>query len=115
MKIKDVPAPYICAVTAILFALLGTTQAFADGTETLGPPSIQIASGSGIVAAGVGLQIQQPADIVFDIPQNVDVKQVLLYWEGQMDANIPGDDTIRVNGNSVTGTLIGGPAFFWLS
>jgi hypothetical protein len=42
------------------------------------------------------------------------VKQVLLYWEGQMLTNVAGDNTARLNGSAVvTGALIGGPAFFF--
>ena len=37
---------------AMLIVALGTGQALADGTETLGTPSISIASGSGILAGG---------------------------------------------------------------
>jgi hypothetical protein len=88
---------------------LGAT-AWADGTEILGPPSIPIASGTGIVAAGIGLEDNQPGDITVDVPAGATVKQVILYWGGdnldQLDwANT---DTISVGGNSVTGDFIGG-------
>lgn len=97
-------------------AILG--PAWADGTETLGPPGITIAPGSGTVAAGVGLssgtpfvQTQTTGTITIDVPGTV--KQALLYWEGFMSTDTPGPATLTVNGTSVTGTLIGGPAFFF--
>ena len=54
----------------------------ADGTETLGPPSIAIAEGSGVIVAGVGLEAVQTGTINLDVPAGSTVKQVLLYWEG---------------------------------
>lgn len=101
------------ALLSVLFVGVLASDVFADGTETLGPPSITIASGSGAVAAGVGLRNGQPGDITIDVPAGVTINQVLLYWEGQMSTDLPGDDTITVNGNSVTGMLIGGQAFFF--
>lgn len=50
----------------------------ADGTETLGPPSIPIADGTGIVAAGTGM-VTQPGTINIDVPVGASVNQVLLY------------------------------------
>ncbi|MGH8469757.1 MAG: hypothetical protein ACREVY_12490 [Gammaproteobacteria bacterium] len=96
--------------TALLAAVFNPLSAWADGTETLGPPSIPIQSGTGIVAAGTGL-ISQPGTIGISVPGTV--KQVLLYWEGQSISPNPGDSTIVVNGNTVTGTLIGGPTLFF--
>jgi hypothetical protein len=91
--------------------MLGASSVIADGTETLGTPSITIGSGTGVVAGGTGM-ISQPGSISVDVPGSV--VQVLLYWEGQMATGVPGDDTIVVDGNPVTGTLIGGqtPFFF---
>lgn len=87
--------------------------AFADGTEVLGPPSISIAEGTGFVAAGVGLRDVQPGNIDITVPAGASIEQVLLYWEGQMTTNVPGDNSILVDGNPVTGTLIGGQTFFF--
>lgn len=87
-----------------------SSLALADGTETLGPPSIAIASGTGMVAAGTGMEAQ-PGTIDINVPGTV--QQVLLYWSGGMVGNVAGDDTITVDGNAVTGTLIGGPTFFF--
>jgi hypothetical protein len=86
--------------------------AHADGTETLGPPSIPLATGSGIAAGGIGL-FTQPGTLKVDVPPGTTVKQVLLYWEGQSKQPDPGDNTIVVNGTEITGTTIGGPAFFF--
>ncbi len=104
----------------ITFGLLGVFYFFctsvtvhADGTETLGPPlGITVASGSGIAAGGTGM-VTQPGTITVNVPAGAVVKQVLLYWEGQSIGPVTGDDVISVNGNSVTGNLIGGPVFFF--
>jgi hypothetical protein len=88
----------------------------ADGTETLGPPSIAISSGSGIAAGGTGMNAQ-PGAIVVEVPAGAAVNQVLLYWESFMATNLPGDDTILVSNGGpaveVGGTLIGGPTQFF--
>ena len=52
---------------AVVWMLSTSAQALADGTETLGPPSIPIASGSGIVAAGTGM-VGQPGTIDIAVP-----------------------------------------------
>ena len=86
-------------------------SALADGTENLGTPGIGIGAGTGIVAAGTGLQDVQPGPITIDVPGNV--VQVLLYWTGAVTSNAPSDDTINVDGNPVNGILIGGPTLFF--
>ena len=83
---------------------------WADGTETLGAPSITVASGTSILGAGVGLEDGQPADLSIDIPTGATIEQVILYWGGNNLSS--GDqtpaDTIQVGGSDVTGTFIGG-------
>jgi hypothetical protein len=91
---------------------LSTGIAWADGSETLGPPSISIATGTGIAAAGTGM-VSQPGTISIDVPAGVTIKQVLLYWEGFMTDEVLGDDQITIESNPVTGTPIGGPDFFF--
>jgi len=102
-------------IVAVLgaFLLVVTAQgiAFADGTETLGPPSIPIATGSGTVAAGVGLHGVTSGTINVTVPGTP--VQALLYWEVQRRDAIPGSETITVNASSVTGTAIGGPTTFF--
>jgi len=84
--------------------MLLINEAKADGTEQLGPPSIPIAVGSDVLVAGTGLIDGQPSDITIEIPVGANIVQVLLYWSG-----IEGtDDTVQVDGNDVTGALIGG-------
>lgn len=98
----------ILAISTISL-LFAPSLAFSNGTETLGPPDIAIAMGSGTVLAGTGLADGQPADIEIDVPGAV--VQVLLYWEGQTRTDRVGvpDDTIEIEGIPVQGALIGGP------
>jgi hypothetical protein len=98
---------FIYLILLGVYLVLSSQAVFADGNETLGTPSINISTGTGVIASGTGL-IAQPGTIDIIIPGSVDVKQVLLYWEGQYTSP-EGDDTILVNGIEVTGILIGGP------
>ncbi|MDH3910251.1 MAG: hypothetical protein OEU09_03075, partial [Rhodospirillales bacterium] len=59
--------------------MLGSASVWADGTESLGTPSVPIASGTGIVGAGIGLAAG-PGTISVDVPAGASVEQVLLYW-----------------------------------
>lgn len=95
-----------------------TSSAFADGTEALGAPSIAIAEGSGVSIGGVGLSVGSgcpdafvPGDITVDVPAGATVQQVLMYWVGA-STTATGDDSATVDGNPVTGTLIGGVTDF---
>lgn len=97
----------IIALACILVLTgLFVISAAADGEETLGEPSIAIASGSGIVAGGTGMQAQ-PGTINLEVPAGVEIKQVLLYWSGASINGEPGDDQITVNGSDITGTEVG--------
>jgi hypothetical protein len=89
--------------------LLGA-PALADGTESLGPPSIAIAAGTGVQVAGVGLDDGQPGNITFSIPTNATVEQVIIYWGGNNLDELEATpfDTIQVSGKTVTGNFIGG-------
>ncbi|MFN0159266.1 MAG: SdrD B-like domain-containing protein, partial [Bacteroidota bacterium] len=100
-------------VAVLLLALWGFAPALADGTETLGAPSVSLAGGSGIATAGVGL-LTQPGIVNITVPVAATVEQVLLYWEGQ-NFSASGDNTIIVNGTEVVGTLVGGPTLFFLT
>lgn len=106
-----------------IFSLIAAGLAFlagpswGDGTETLGPPSVTIATGTGIFSNGTGM-FSQPGTFSIQVPAAATVKQVLLYWEGFMSTGVAGDSTVLVSANggppvSVTGTLIGGPTFFF--
>ncbi len=93
------------------------SQTLYKGTETLGPPEIAIAEGSGFIVAGTGL-VTQPGTIdLSEIPSGATVKQVLLYWTGGFDNNLNdyGDNTIIVNSVEFTGESIGGPIYFYQS
>lgn len=94
--------------------LTGTSLAMADGTETLGQPSVAIEQGNGIAVAGTGL-FDQPGTITVDVPGDATVKQVLLYVESghHTSGGTPADDTFSVGGNELTCATIGGPAFFY--
>jgi hypothetical protein len=94
----------------VLLAAMSGGGAWADGDEILGPPSIAIAAGSGIVMAGTGLDDAQPGTIDVTVPSGAVVQQVLLYWYGRGSADgVTGDDQIEIEGNLVDGTLIGEP------
>jgi hypothetical protein len=110
------------AVAATMLAVAST--ALADGTETLGPPSISIASGTNAFVAGVGMHAfpNMPNTFSFSVPSGATVKQVLLYWEGHWTNHDPhvsntpqvdGDNMISVNGTPVAGTKIGGSTAFF--
>lgn len=120
------------ALGATLIALVAVPAATADGTETLGPPSVAIATGTNAVAFGVGMSLFPDADQSFNvtIPAGAVVKQVLLYWEGHWTDHAPhwsntpqvdGDNEISIRKSSdafdpshlVTGTKIGGSTAFY--
>ena len=82
----------------------------ADGTEGLGAPSISVATGSGIVAAGIGLETQ-PGTIDVNVPGTV--RQALLYTEGQTWLSPGATMDVTVNGAPVTMSRIGGPTWFY--
>ena len=83
-----------------------------NGTEELGLPSIPVADGSGFVEGGVGMVDTDTGNFDVTVPAGATVVQAFLYWEGGTTSD-NGDDTISVNGNSVTGELIGGPTNFF--
>jgi hypothetical protein len=98
----------------VITAMILPSAVSADGTEMLDTPSIPIASGTGITAAGVGLGDAQPGDIVVDVPDGAAVQQVILYWEGTnlATADLTPADTILVDGGPVEGVFIGGDTLF---
>jgi hypothetical protein len=105
-------AALVVALVATTVVILGpASMAGADGDETLGPPKITIAKGSGVATAGTGMHTQ-PAAMTVTVPAGATVKQVLLYWEGHYTTGEP-DSTIVVEGTTVQGTLIGGPRLFF--
>ena len=116
MKVR---ARWLGLVAVIASTLVVTPAAHADGTETLGVPSIPIASGSAAVIAGVGTQEypDTPASFTFQVPAGATIKQVLAYWHGHTTSG-PGPDhpdtQIALNGNDVDGRQIGGPSNFYL-
>lgn len=99
---------WLILAVALTLSIPGIT--WADGTETLDTPSITIASGTTIRAAGVGLEDGQPANLSISIPAGVTIEQVLLYWGGNNSSSgdLTQTDTIQVAGNNVTGDFIGG-------
>lgn len=104
-----------CVVGGCL--VLAASASLANGTETLGAPNIAISSGTGISANGTGM-VSQPGSFTVEVPVSATVNQVLLYWEGFMATNTAGDNSVTVSSNGgagvgVTGTLIGGPTFFF--
>lgn len=93
-------------------------SAAANGTETLGPPSVGLAPATGLVVAGAGMHAfpNDPRPLSVNVPEDATVKQVLLYWEGNITQGAGfADDSITVNGTPVTGDLIGGPTNAFLA
>lgn len=118
MMSKTVLCKLCVVLLAIALMVAGAGAVSADGTEILGPPSIEIAEGSGIAVGGFGL-FGAPGggagQIDIEIPAGTVVKQVLLYWAGEWTPADDGfsDNEIWIDGNFVTGTLIGGPTLFY--
>jgi hypothetical protein len=83
-----------------------------NGTETLGPPTIAIASGSCFAQGGVGMVGVDEGTLVIDVPMGVTINQVLVYWAGGT-TGAPGDHTVKIDGNDVIGDPIGGPTNFF--
>ena len=83
-----------------------------NGTEVLGPPSIDIASGTGFAEGGVGMVGASTGRLRVDVPANAQVVQALLYWAGGSTSG-SGDDEISLAGTLVQGELIGGPVLFF--
>ena len=106
MKMKSTFKTICGLVSCVLVSLVMVSETIADGTDQLGPPSISIAPGSYVLVEGTGLIEAQPSDIAMEIPIDVNIAQVLLYWTGR-DGD---DDAIEVNGTNVMGSLIGGTA-----
>ena len=97
-------------VTFALFlvvATLMTSAVRADGDEALGPPGpgFDFSDGSYFVTAGVGLDGPLPATIELDVPADVTIRQVILYWS-LFGPN--SDTTVTLEGSiPVTGVPIG--------
>ncbi|MCP3919574.1 MAG: hypothetical protein GY711_28905 [bacterium] len=94
----------------LAFTLTATT--FADGTETLGAPSIDFADGRLVLA---GTSLADPTGLIqVDLPQGAVVRQVVAYWDGlDQPADVQGDfDTLALNGTPITGMRIGGATNF---
>ncbi|PCJ46374.1 MAG: hypothetical protein COA99_02835 [Moraxellaceae bacterium] len=95
----------------ILFAMVVSPQLVrADGTEMLDVPSIDIFEGTGVRAAGTGLEDGQPGTITIELPIGVTIIQVILYWAGNnsFEDEVTDFDTIVVDGDDVEGEFIGG-------
>jgi hypothetical protein len=107
------------AAAAFAAAVVMAAAAYADGTETLGPPSVPISSdATRVLAAGVGMTnfVNAPNAFSVNVPAGATVRQVLLYWGGHFSQGVASsspDGVISVNGTSVAGTVIGGPTLFY--
>ena len=94
-----------CSQEADMTAPVTQTGFDKDGQNTLGPPTISIADGSGFLEGGVGMVDTDTGNFDITVPMDATVVQVLLYWVGGTTGD-NGDDTISVNGNPVTGAMI---------
>ena len=85
----------LLAMAAVVVGVTASV-AHADGTETLGTPSIPIVQGTGVLVAGVGTELAQPSSFSFAVPGTV--KQSLVYWTGHYSTMLggTGDDKIYV-------------------
>ncbi|MEN8006800.1 MAG: SdrD B-like domain-containing protein, partial [Candidatus Krumholzibacteriota bacterium] len=101
-----------CSQEADMTAPATQTGYDKDGTEALGPPSVALADGSNFAEGGVGMGFTDTGNFDVTVPGGATVVQAFLYWTGGT-TGADGDDTISVNGNPVTGTLIGGPTNFF--
>jgi hypothetical protein len=113
------------SVVFVGLVFIVSTIALADGTETLGPLNgVTIASGTGIIVAGVGLADPTGEKIIaFDIPVGATVKQAFVYWEGQTPFEGSVDVDFKINGTDINaadpgddsdgGNRIGEPIFFY--
>jgi hypothetical protein len=124
MKICVYLRPWL-PLAAIMLLLVPSSAAVADGTETLGPlKGVTLATGTGIVVAGVGLADPGGDKIIrFDIPDDATVKQAFVYWEGQTPEGGDLDVDFKINGmdvnaadpgdGSADGNRIGAPILFY--
>ncbi len=104
---------FFALVSATAFAAsIGHAQEL-PRPEALTPPrDLELATGSGIVAAGGGLHTQ-PAFLTLHVPGEASVEQVLLYWHGLAAGADEGDDTALINGIEVRGTQVGESTLFF--
>ena len=101
------------ALVGIGAVLGGSSLASADGTETLGAPSVVLAEGSGVAVGGIGL-FTQPGALTVEVPDGAEVNQVLLYIEaGRRSADPEPTKSITVEGNALSCPIIGGPTNFY--
>ena len=105
---RPILSVFFPVILILLVAVQIMPRALAEGSETLGPVDIPIASGTDIIAAGTGL-VTQPGTINIDVPATATIQQVLLYWGGRSFIGDPFDDTISVVGlaDDIQGTLLG--------
>jgi hypothetical protein len=107
------------ALLALAFvACVSVPSTFANGSEALGRPTVHIAGGTGIVAAGTGMQAfpNLASSFTVAVPAGATVRQVLLYWEGHFSSRsgtTDGDSSVSVNGLPVNGKRIGGRTTFF--
>ena len=106
----------LCALAFV--ACVSAPSTFANGSEALGRPTVHVAGGTGIIAAGTGMQAfpNLASSFTVAVPAGATVRQVLLYWEGHFssrDGASDGDSSVSVNGLPVNGKRIGGRTTFF--
>ncbi len=79
------PCASCAVILSVALLLCGiAAEVRADGTEILDDPlGLNLAPGTDVIIAGVGLRDGQPAAINLTVPAGATVQQVLIYWEGQ--------------------------------
>ena len=106
---------FAVAVATFALTVAAASEAYADGTEFLGTPSITVANGSGLIAAGTGIEAadgstMNAGTVSIDIGAGQTPVQVLAYWEGFFPPGTsrPASFDVMVDGTPYTGNLIGG-------
>src|SRR5262245_9329413 len=99
MKYLRFVLAFVCTVALLATA---TAPVLADGNDTLGPPSLKMAKGTGIVSATT-VSGPAPGSLEIEIPAKAAARQVLIYWQG-----VEATDSVRlVNGVEVHGVSVG--------
>lgn len=95
---------------AATLGLVASTVTAADADLAVTTSDLALAAPvTDVAAAGVSLEGTPTDSIDLGLPADATVDQVLLYWAGNFSPSGSPDDTIEVEGDEVTGEVIGEP------